>query len=210
MKANEQGDTLPPSVFGYKIPGWGAALRDLTLFPTLCTERAKQNMTLGQRGAAAVQRRPRVGAIQRESNYRGLNLPETGQARGCGLRMVPSLVLFSSVEILCSGAGNKLANGNEKFPGQINFPNHECILMLDLFPASIEGKRRQVASSGIYGLSCNFIFSTIRHGVCRGQLRRQPAVVAAPPSCRDLGHRVQKRSLCQRAPCLRWVRHCAR
>lgn len=43
--------------------------------------------------------------------------------------MVPSLLLFSSVEILCSGAGNKLVNGNEKFPGQIDFPNHESLLV---------------------------------------------------------------------------------
>lgn len=42
--------------------------------------------------------------------------------------MVPSL-LFSSIEMLCSGTGNKLANGNEKFPGQINFPNHESLLV---------------------------------------------------------------------------------
>ena len=48
----ERGDTLPPSVSGYKAPGWGAALRDLMLFLTLCTKRRQQNRStsLGQRG----------------------------------------------------------------------------------------------------------------------------------------------------------------
>lgn len=36
-----------------------------------------------------VQRRPRVGVIQRESNQRGLNLPNMGQVRGSGLMRGP-------------------------------------------------------------------------------------------------------------------------